>query len=137
MPHSYHEAAVRHYNDAEHLARLKRFGGGAHLIGFAAECALKHAAGGFTSPKHAVIDGHLPGDVLRRIGYILQGRGASGQLLGIARDKTYFQGWSVNDRYEEDAYATAQQYAEWKTHADRAMSVARLRPGAGKDTGGD
>ena len=133
MPHSYKEAAVRHYNDAEHLAKLQRFGGGAHLIGFAAECALKHAAGGFTSPKYGVIDGHLPQNLLTKIRNILQGRRALGQLLSIARDKNYFQGWNVNDRYEEDAYATALKYNSWKTDADRAMSVARLWPGLAKD----
>ena len=126
MAQSYEQAAVRHYRDAEHLAGLQRFGGSSHLIGIAAECALKHAASGFTSPKGAMIEGHLP-KVLRTIGNLLRSRGAAGQLLHIARDQSYFSGWNINDRYEGDNYATAAKYAEWKTQADRAMSVARLK----------
>jgi hypothetical protein len=42
MDEEYREAAVRHLTDADVLAGGKRWGGAAHLVGFAAECAIKH-----------------------------------------------------------------------------------------------
>lgn len=43
MATDYGEAALRHYDDASHLAETQRFDNAAHLIGFASECAIKHA----------------------------------------------------------------------------------------------
>ncbi|HLJ63630.1 MAG TPA: hypothetical protein VKT70_05960, partial [Stellaceae bacterium] len=39
---AYREASRRHYCDACHLANDGRFDSAGHLIGFAAECAIKH-----------------------------------------------------------------------------------------------
>ncbi len=43
MPEAYGDAAKRHYADARMLAASQRYDNAGHLIGFAAECALKHA----------------------------------------------------------------------------------------------
>jgi hypothetical protein len=42
MDEEYGEAAVRHLTDADILASGSRWGGAAYLVGFAAECAIKH-----------------------------------------------------------------------------------------------
>jgi HEPN domain-containing protein len=61
MPRDYGQAAIRHFLDAQMLAEAGRYDDAGHLIGFAAECALKKAASGFTTPPNAEIEGHLPG----------------------------------------------------------------------------
>jgi hypothetical protein len=42
LPEVYSKAALRHFLDAEKLASCSRFDNAAHLVGFAAECAVKH-----------------------------------------------------------------------------------------------
>ena len=43
VPESYGNAALRHLRDAEYLAARGVYDGAGHLVGFAAECAVKHS----------------------------------------------------------------------------------------------
>jgi HEPN domain-containing protein len=81
LPRDYKQAALRHYMDAESLAAVGRYDDAGHLIGLAAECALKHGIQGFTIPQNKAIEGHLP-SVKYTIRTILNGRNAkpSGQM---------------------------------------------------------
>ncbi len=60
MSEDYNEAALRHYRDAEHLADDNRIDNAAHLIGFAAECAIKHAFDGLQNSMGDLPRIHLP-----------------------------------------------------------------------------
>ncbi|HDZ9442607.1 hypothetical protein [Klebsiella quasipneumoniae] len=39
---NYREAAIRHLNDSERLLKINSVDNAGHLIGFAAECAIKY-----------------------------------------------------------------------------------------------
>lgn len=122
----YEAAALRHYRDAERLAAAQAFENACHLMGLAAECALKKGAGGFTRPKDAEIIGHLP-QIKAEVRLLLQGRGAQGRLLQFAADRVHFSDWSVNDRYEADGYPDAVKYTSWKASARAAFVAASIR----------
>ena len=126
MARDYGQAAVRTYLDAERLAHEGRHDCAGHLIGLAAECSLKKAAGGFTSPKNAEINGHLP-QIKREIRLILQGRNVTGPFLQLVSQQEFFSDWHVNDRYEQDGHVTPDLYIRWRNQAKQALSVARLR----------
>ena len=57
---NYREAALRHMKDAEALAKGKRWGGAGHLVGFAAECALKHRITSLRT-ENETLKRHFPG----------------------------------------------------------------------------
>jgi hypothetical protein len=72
LPEFYAIAAVRHFEDAEELAARKRFGGAGHLIGFAAECAIKHSVEALRPQKQAP-HLHFP-ELVERAKKLLYGR---------------------------------------------------------------
>ena len=124
---NYAQAAVRHFRDAELLAASQCLGGGGHLIGLAAECALKHAARKITSPPDAEIRSHLPGGLCGAIARLLRGRDATtNRLRQICKDGAFFADWDVANRYEDDTHVTHERFVRWKRSAARALSVADL-----------
>jgi hypothetical protein len=126
MARDYGQAAVRHFIDAETLAAAGRYDDAGHLIGLAAECALKHGAQGFTNPKNAEIEGHLP-PIKRTIQSILQGRNAKGPLLGVVGKREFFDNWNVNDRYQADGHVNKSIYDSWRADAQLAFRIVSLR----------
>jgi hypothetical protein len=130
MPRDYAQSAVRHYQDGELLADASRFCGAGHFVGLAVECALKHAARNYTTPKGKEIDGHLP-TLKRTIRTLIEGR--SGRLFSLVRERNFFDDWHINDRYEADGYVTREQYETWKSYAIRTLSLANLMSGAKPD----
>jgi hypothetical protein len=126
MAYDYGQSALRHLKDAEALAALGRFDNAGHLIGLAVECALKHAARGFTRPPNESIDGHLP-SVKFAIRTLLNGRGAGGPLLSLVNSRRFFADWSITTRYESDGHVDRPKYETWRSDATKAFAVARLR----------
>jgi len=122
----YAQSALRHFRDAELLAAGGRFDDAGHLIGLAAECALKHGAQGFTTPKGAEINGHLP-TIKTHVRQILQGRNIRGPLLAFVSSHEHFAGWHVNDRYRADGHIDQPQYAIWRTETQKAFRIVNLR----------
>ena len=59
MVEKYDSAALRHYEDANLLMSSGRLDNAGHLIGFAAECAIKHGISTF-NPNLPSPYGHLP-----------------------------------------------------------------------------
>jgi hypothetical protein len=123
---NYAQSAIRHFQDAESLAASGRYDDAGHLIGLAAECALKHGARGFTRPANSEIDGHLP-PVKWHIRQILDGRNARGALLSFVTNHQHFTDWHVNDRYQDDGHVNQEKYERWRNSAKLAMTVANLR----------
>jgi hypothetical protein len=128
MPSDYVQAALRHFGDAEHLAGAGRYDNAGHLIGFAAECALKKAALGFFPPGQTDIDGHLPGDLPKIIRRQLNSRNAGGRLLQLVQSGSpFFSDWHINDRYSPDGHVGAARYATWRKHTCDVFSIAKIR----------
>lgn len=126
MPENYHDAALRHFHDSERLAGEQRFDNAGHLIGFAAECALKHHFGITASqntPKTHLPD--LAAAMRRRFSARDPNQAAMYSLLNNI-GPGYFSGWSVNDRYGEDDTISEVRYNRWREQARRTFGAARL-----------
>ena len=120
----YPEAALRHFRDAEHLASDQRWNGAGHLIGFAAECALKHAIASLRPDRDAP-HGHFPNLVTIAKRHLTTKHHLTlYQLIGQA---DYFAGWSVNDRYAADDAISSTMYDQWRENATCTINAAGLR----------
>ena len=126
MVDDYAQAAIRHYQDAESLARLDRLDNAGYLIGFAAECALKKKLRDIHADQTMTFTGHHP-EPQRQLRMILEGRNMTGVWLNLARDRSFFAGWSVDGRYAPNGHVTKDQYKNWKAATERVLSEARLR----------
>jgi hypothetical protein len=126
MADDYAQAAVRHYQDAENLAKLGRFDNAGYLIGFAAECAMKKKLRDLHGNQSQNFDGHHPVPQ-KQIRTFLEGRRLTGPWLAIARDRNLFAGWNVEVRYAADGLVNEAMYQRWKSAAERVLSEARLR----------
>ena len=128
MPSDYESAALRHYRDAEQLAGFARYDNAGHLIGFAAECALKKAGQGYLKGPKRDIDGHLPGALKATIRRELQGRNMTGQLLALVLPTSrILYDWDVNSRYGCDGSVTEEQYRRWLADTRKVFAAARIR----------
>ena len=120
----YDEAALRHFSDAVHLASDQRWNSAGHLVGFAAECALKHAIASLR-PGQDIPHKHLPDLVLVAKKH-LQQRNHRG-LLVLLEQADYFAGWTVENRYAADDTVSPEMYEHWRGDATRTIGAAGLR----------
>jgi len=124
MEEKFASAAIRHFEDADTLATAERLDGAGHLVGFSAECAIKH---GVLSLRDDVssLHGHFPDliDIAKRH---LKQRLHHG-LYTILKNPALMQGWKVEGRYSEDGTITQQQYDMWRHQARTLIYAARLR----------
>lgn len=121
----YQDAALRHYDDANHLADCERWDNAGHLMGFAAECAVKHAVQGQT--KAQVPHCHFPEltQKIRKIG----GRNAlqtAHKALSRTGQPSAFDDWDVASRYGATGQVTACQFRAWQRAAGRVMRAAGI-----------
>jgi hypothetical protein len=123
MPEPYSDAAVRHYRDAEALAAHDRFDGAGHLIGFAAECAVKFSVEALR-PTNAAPHLHFP-ELLEKAKKLLHGRRRHPMFSLLAR-QAFMQGWDVSQRYSDDGTITPILYETWRVDAARALGAAGL-----------
>lgn len=123
MPEFYAKAAVRHYTDAEKLAESRRFDSAAHLIGFAAECAIKHCVEALR-PANRAPHLHFP-QLVEAAKRSLQGRNKHA-LFTVLERPTYMAGWKIEHRYSDDGTVTEKEYAGWRVDARRTLSTAGL-----------
>jgi hypothetical protein len=124
MAENYSEAAIRHFYDSELLAKGSRWCNAGHLVGFAAECAVKCRLQGLR-PSTDVPRGHFP-DLINIAKKHLSGRRDT-TLHAVLKIKMLMQGWDVSDRYAADASIGKGQYDMWRQHASRLMSAAGLK----------
>jgi hypothetical protein len=124
MADNYSEAAVRHFQDSELLAKSSRWGNAGHLMGFAAECAVKCRLKNLV-PSAKVPHGHFP-DLINIAKKHVSGRRHT-TLHAILKMKTLMRNWDVNDRYAESSLIGKPQYDLWRQHASRLMSAAGLK----------
>ena len=124
MANNYSEAAVRHFQDSELLAKASRWGNAGHLIGFAAECAVKYRIQSLRRSA-AVPHGHFP-DLINIARKHFNGRRDTA-LHAILKTTALMQSWDVNDRYAGNDLIGEPQYDVWRQHASRLMSAAGLK----------
>lgn len=126
VPDNYAEAAVRHLDDAEHLASLGRYDNAGHLVGFAGECAMKQKLRDLTQRAGENFHGHHPSPQTQ-LRTQLQRRGMQGQWLALCAGPTLFPDWDVNHRYSSDGVVTHQMYSRWLLLSKRLMSLAKIK----------
>jgi len=120
----YQSAAVRHYEDAKSLQNLGRLDNAGHLIGFSAECAIKHKIKSL-QPSGASLHGHLP-DLLIAARKHLNGRAISSSMYSVLKNEV-LKGWSVHRRYHSTGSTTAQELSEWFVTMARLLATAGIR----------
>jgi hypothetical protein len=121
---NYSEAAYRHFTDSERLAQLSRWDNAGHLVGFAAECAIKHGIATL-QPAAGSPHGHFPHlvDIARKH---LKSRRSSA-LHTLLKMPSLMKGWDVNLRYDGDGAVGQAQHTAWRGHATRLMGAAGLK----------
>ena len=128
MLEAYGEAAKRHYADAKVLAAEQRYDNAGHLVGFAAECALKHALD-LHEPQKENPRLHLPQivDVMLKRLSSRNPRTAMLRTLLLQGQTTFFQDYNVSDRYSANGTVTSAMYAQWESLAKRTLGAAGIR----------
>ena len=109
------------------LAAEERWGGAGHLVGFAAECAVKFGIAslrpGQDSPKGR--SGHFP-ELVESAKKLLTGRRNAALLLLLQR-ADLMGGWMINLRYANDSAVGQAEYLSWREHAGRLVGAVGLR----------
>ena len=120
----YDQAALRHFQAATSLSEDHHWNVAGHLIGFAAECALKHAIVSLR-PGQDVPHKHFPELIAIAKKHIqLKNHRGLRTLLDLA---DYFDGWKIDDRYSADGTVSSETYDLWRGHATRTIGAAGLR----------
>ncbi len=122
MPENYGAAALRHYADAKLLASNERYDNAGHLIGFAAECSIKHVFQPSGSGRYK----HLP-QLLNAFPRLVQGRDPRKKAMYAISPllRTAFNDWDVSLRYQDDGI-DKNTYEKWEQMARRALGAAEL-----------
>lgn len=124
LPENYESAASRHFEDATGLREAGRTDNAGHLIGFAAECAIKcritALQPGANSPQ-----GHFP-DLLVSARKQLGPRSRYTGMYDILKGDI-FRGWRVNRRYDETGQTTAGELESWFTVTKRLFATAGIK----------
>jgi hypothetical protein len=124
LPESYGKAAVRHYTDAEKLADCGRFDNAAHLVGFAAECAIKHCIEALRPTNQAPYL-HFP-QLIEKAKKLVHGR-SKHSLFTLLESPNFMSEWKIEDRYADDGTVTKQKYLAWQIDTRRTLGIAGLR----------
>jgi hypothetical protein len=124
LPEYYANAAVRHFLDAERLATIKSFDGAGHLIGFAAECAIKHSIEELR-PTNQAPHIHFP-SLIEKAKRLLRGRSRH-PLFTLLQRTTFMTDWKIEHRYADNGTVTERGYLAWRGDASRALGAAQLR----------
>ena len=122
----YDSAAIRHYEDAQLLRASGKFDNSGHLVGFAAECAIKHQIS-FLKPGQPSPHGHLP-DFLTVARKHLNGRGnyPYPEMFNVVKENI-FSGWNVNRRYYQTGNTTETELISWFKVTKRLFVSAKIK----------
>ena|SRR5579859_7744742 len=124
MAETYDQAALRHLKDAESLAEQARFDSAGHLVGFAAECAIKFAIASLR-PGAEAPHVHFP-YLIEAAKKHVHGRRQTSISI-ILHTPSFMSGWDVNHRYWENGNISKDQYERWRRDASKAVGAAGLR----------
>jgi hypothetical protein len=117
----YKEAAIRHYVDAILLRDANSIDNAGHLIGFSAECAIKH---GIASVRNSVErpKGHFP-EFMGVARKHINKRSSMHELL----QQDLLIGWRVDRRYHATGQTSAAELDAWVKDARRLLGSAGIR----------
>ena len=120
----YDSAAIRHYEDAEFLRASGKLDNAGHLVGFAAECAIKHQILSL-KPNQMNSHGHFP-DFLIVARKHLGSRANYNGMFDILKADV-FRGWHVNRRYYQTGNTSLTELGTWFDVARRLFAIAGLK----------
>ena len=124
MPENYESAALRHFEDAAALQASDKIDNAGHLVGFAAECAIKHRISSLR-PGENTPQGHFPEILIaarKQLGPRSQYTGMYDVLKG-----DIFYGWNVNHRYYETGHTDPGELTKWFDATKRLFATAGLK----------
>lgn len=117
----YEQSAVRHYANAILLQGANQFDNAGHLLGFSAECAIKHAISSF-KPGRLNPKGHFP-EYLNIARKHIDARSNMYNLL----QQNLMDGWRVDRRYFATGHTTATELNNWDRDARRILGAAGIK----------
>lgn len=126
---NYSSAAVRHWKDAELLARENRVENADHHYGFAAECAIKKVLVSFPA---FLASGMLDSSYKQHINVLWNKVGHQSlqksypRLLAILKEAQNFSDWDVDQRYFADGAVSMVALASHKKTAGRIFGAVNL-----------
>ena len=123
-PEDYEGAAIRHYQDAEALRQTHRFDNAGHLIGFAAECAIKHGIGALGAGERSP-DLHLP-HLLPAARKRLGERAGYRSMFDLVKPEI-FKEWNIDWRYANTGKTTQDNIADWFGTTRRLLAAANIK----------
>lgn len=109
MAEDYAAAATRHFNDATLLEKNSRLANADHLLGFAAECAIKSA---LVEHPRLLTDGKLTSAYHKHVNQLWGPAQVTGvqkrypKLLAVLKGQQAFHDWTADQRYEPDGLVT-------------------------------
>lgn len=121
-------AALRHFVDAELLAKEGRAPNAGQLYGFTAECGLKallvahglptEATGDIRRKPDTGIRKHMPtlAQAASTLTVFPDGRGAT-RYVSMLTDLAHFNDWSIEHRYWMESVLPAGSFAKWREAA--------------------
>lgn len=118
-------AAVRHWLDAEILKNNGRLDNAGHLVGFSAECAIKHRISSL-QPSANSPHGHLP-EILMAARKHLGARSQYNSSMFDVVKGDIFKGWRVDRRYQETGSTSIEELESWFLVTKRLLATANLR----------
>lgn len=120
----YAEAAIRHYDDAHRLGASERFDNAGHLLGFAAECAIKHKIE--ITPSVDDNPGlHLP-QILPAARKRLGSRAGFTGMYDVLKAEI-FSDWSVHYRYSATGRYSREMFETWAAVTRRLFAAAGIK----------
>lgn len=122
---SYDSAALRHYNDAKFLNSSGKLDNAGHLIGFAAECAIKYKISTLPSSQDNP-HGHFPSLLIIARKHLTQRSGHTTSMLNFLKSDI-LHGWTVNRRYDKTGATSQDELDKWIAETGRLFACANLK----------
>ena len=120
----YDSAAIRHFDDAKLLKVSGKLDNAGHLVGFAAECAIKHQISSL-KPNQKFPHGHLPDFLIVARKHLGSRSNYNGMFSILKADM--FSGWHVNRRYYQTGNTTGDELVTWFEVTKRLFATANLK----------
>jgi hypothetical protein len=117
-------AAIRHYEDASSLKDSGRIDNAGHLVGFAAECAIKFQIRSLRTGEDT-LHTHLPGLLAAARVHLGPRAGYTGMYDIIKGD--VFRGWNVSKRYLPTGHTSVGELDGWFGTTRRLFAAAGLK----------
>jgi hypothetical protein len=124
MSEDYQSAALRHLAEAEVLAANACWVGAGHLVGLAAECAIKHRIETL-QPAQRAPHAHFPEIVEVAKRHLARRRDLALKIL--LNLPNLMAGWMISLRYHSDDAVGKVEYDLWHSHTIRLVHAAGLR----------